>query len=452
MSVETASAAYDAAVKRMVEAAEAIENADDDADLSALETAFDEAEQAAERAKKNLDRITRADQARQSMPVVDTQPGSQTSNSSDSPGANVRYAQPAGSSKPEEVYRPDTRHSFLRDLWAATDPNRIDFSARERLEANQRVQLESRDVTTGDPGATAVVPPRYLADLWEAKRRQRRVAVNLLPTFDIGSVGMSFTVPKLNTGLSVASQAGENQNFSETDLDTNLLTNYLETIGGLQDVSVQAVERTDPSTTEIIFNDLSRAYDELVERQVLHGAGHGSNELPGLLGVTGNIDVTWTETTPAGTTGLKKVYDTISQMATNFADARVLVMHPRRAAWFASQTTSAFPIFQQGALYQASGTQDEGFVGTLAGLPVYQTRGILTTRGAGTNQDVIFVLDPEPIRFGEGTPRVEVFRDVLSQTGTVRFRMYNYVALIPDRHAPAIGNIEGTGLVTPSFA
>lgn len=451
MSVETASAAYDAAVKRMVEAAEAIENAADDADLSALETAFDEAEQAAERAKKNLDRITRADQARQSMPVVDTQPGSQTSNSSDSPGANVRYAQPAGSSKPEHVYRPDIReYSFISDLTRAT--LRGDRAAADRLDRNDRIVKETRDVTTGDPGAGSFVPPVYLGALWQEKLRAQRVVANLIPTFDVGSVGTSFTVPKVNTGTSVAKQAGENQNFSETDADSNTLTAYLETIGGLQDSSLQALERTDPAWETVIMDDLTRAYNEEVERQVLHGAGHGSNELPGLLGVTGNIDVTWTETTPAGTTGLKAIYNAISQQGTNYVTSRVIAMHPRRSAWFASQTTTSFPIFQQGGLMQASGTQDGGYVGTMAGLPVYASHAILTTRGAGTNQDVIFVLDPSFLRYGETSPRVEVFRDVLSQTGTVRIRLYAYAALIADRLPECIANLEGTGLVTPSFA
>jgi HK97 family phage major capsid protein len=437
----------DAALEQLRAAAEtrdaayqALEDADASIDTDALDelsAAFDEAQEQVERCKTAADKLDRIIEARDAVP---------TPKPAAKPKSEAVYV-----TRDEEVYRPDTRdYSFLSDVFRATFKS--DTGARERLERNDRIVMETRDVTTGDPGAGSFVPPRYLGTLWQEKLRAERVVANLFPTFDLGSTGMSFTVPKVNTGVTVIKQAGENQNFSETDADSNTLTAYVETIGGLQDSSIQALERTDPAWQEVILDDLRRAYNEEVERQVLHGAGHGSNELPGILGVSGNIDVTWTETTPAGTTGLKKIYDCISQQGTNLVTSKVVAMHPRRSAWFASQTSTSFPIFQQGGLMQASGEQDNGYVGSIAGLPVYASPAILTTRGAGTNQDVIFVLDPAYIRFAEGTPRVEVFRDVLSQTGTVRIRLYNYAALIADRLPACIANIEGTGLATPSFA
>lgn len=426
-----------AACEKRDAAFEALDTAADDIaadELDALTAAFDEAQDAVERARKVADDLERVVEARASIPTPEP-----------------KKAESVTVIRDEHVYRPDERsYTFISDLTKATLKG--DPAARERLERNDRLVMETRDVTTGDPGAGSFVPPVYLGSLWQEKLRAQRVVANLLPRFDVGSFGTSFTVPKVNTGGSVASQAGENTNFSETDADSNTLTAYLETIGGLQDSSLQALERTDPAWQDVILDDLTRAYNEEVERQVLHGAGNGSNELPGLLGVTGNIDVTWTETTPAGTTGLKAIYDCISQQGTNLVTSRVIAMHPRRAAWFASQTSTSFPIFQQGGLMQASGTQDNGMVGNIAGLPVYASAKILTTRGAGTNQDVIFVLDPSFLRFGETAPRVEVFRDVLSQSGGVRIRLYAYAALIADRLPAAIANIEGTGLATPSFS
>jgi hypothetical protein len=47
-----------------------------------------------------------------------------------------------------------------------------------------------------------------------------------------------------------------------------------------------------------------------------------------------------------------------------------IVMHPRRAAFLASGQSTSTPIFQQGGLMMASGEQDAGVVGTIAGLPV----------------------------------------------------------------------------------
>lgn len=430
-------------------------------DAEALLEASEEAQRAVETYQPELNRLERIYEARDNTPALvlgtaTNTPAASTAGTS-TVGSVTVHARAAGTSKDEEVYRPDDlgKTRFLRDVYLAGI--RGDQDARARLVRNEQLVMEKRDVTTADPGAAAFVPPRYLGNLWQELPRPQRVAVELAPKFDIGDSGMSFTVPKIQTGTTVASQAGENQALSETDIDTETLTAYLETIGGLQDVSLQSLERTDPALNEWVLDDMRRAYDAQVELQFLHGAGHGSNELPGLLGVSGNNDISWTETTPTGTTGLKAVYSAISEIASDtsgYAQASVLVMHPRRAAWFASQTSTSAPIFQQGGLVQtyAQGTQGNGFVGQMAGLPVYQSSAILTTRGASTNQDVIFVLDPSVLRFGEGPLRVEVFRDVLSSTLEVRFRLFSYVASIADRLPAAIGNIEGTGLVVPSFA
>ena len=34
----------------------------------------------------------------------------------------------------------------------------------------------------------------------------------------------------------------------------------------------------------------------------------------------------------------------------------------------------------------------------------------------------------------------------------VLFRVFNYTSLIPDRYSSKLGQLQGTGLVTPTFA
>lgn len=460
--LERARAHYNSLCEERDAAIQAVEATADDTpaeDVEALTAAAEEAQRAIETYQPELKRLESIYEARDNTPALQLGNASSaevTSSSGNQSTASVRHASARGASRDEEVYRPDLHdRSFLQDIYKA---GKGDQEAYERLERNNRLAAaEARDVTSADPGAAGFIPPNYMAAMWQDLPRAERVFANRISTFPFPNQGLTLTIPKVQTGVSVASQAGEGQNLSETDIDTQSLTVYQETIGGLQDISQQALEFSFPGMDMVILDDLRRAYDAELERQLFHGAGHGSNELDGILGVTGNNDITWTETTPTGTTGLKSIYSAVSEIATDtsgYAQASDVYMHPRRAAWFASQTSTSAPIFQQGSLVQtyAQGTQGNGFAGTIGGLPVYQSAAILTTRGSSTNQDVIFVIDPRSLRLAESTPRVETFRDVLSQSLQVRIRLYAYVYFVSGRLPAALGNIEGTGLVTPSFA
>jgi hypothetical protein len=45
-----------------------------------------------------------------------------------------------------------------------------------------------------------------------------------------------------------------------------------------------------------------------------------------------------------------------------------------------------------------------------------------------------------------------VFRDVLSDVGSVRLRLYAYSAFLADRQVKSISVISGSGLSAPTFA
>jgi hypothetical protein len=52
----------------------------------------------------------------------------------------------------------------------------------------------------------------------------------------------------------------------------------------------------------------------------------------------------------------------------------------------------------------------------------------------------------------ETFPRVEVFRDVLSDAGSVRLRLYAYSAFMGGRQPKSICLLKGSGLASPTFA
>lgn len=80
-----------------------------------------------------------------------------------------------GQLRHETTYRPDRAEtSYVRDMLVTAQPGSFDpravYEANERLRRNQDEASAflriSRDVSTGDPGAGALIPPVYLDREW----------------------------------------------------------------------------------------------------------------------------------------------------------------------------------------------------------------------------------------------------------------------------------------------
>jgi HK97 family phage major capsid protein len=340
----------------------------------------------------------------------------------------------------EATYRPDTGVSFFRDLAFANQ----DGEARERL---NRHNAETRNVSSASNG---FIPPVYLAGLMAEVARPGRPFANALPKADLPQVGTSFTVPRLATGVTVAAQTDAGT-VSETDATTNVVTTYVRTIAGQQDISQQLLDRSEPAFDQVIFRDLVKAYDADLDRQLISGVAV-SNEHVGIASVSSINTVTYTSSTPTGAELLPKIYDAAQKIASNrYQYPTHIVMHPRRAAALAASLGTSFPIFQQGGLFQAAGTQDGAFVGTIAGLPVIADANVTTTSGTGTNQDEIYLVYADDLVLMEGEMRFRTMEAPLSATLEVRLQAFGYSAFLSERYPKGIAKISGTGLATPSF-
>ncbi len=78
---------------------------------------------------------------------------------------------------------------------------------------------------------------------------------------------------------------------------------------------------------------------------------------------------------------------------------------------------------------------------------------VITTDGAGTNQDQVFVLRAGDLWLMEDAagPYVRVYEEVLSGNLQIRVQLYNYFAFTAARYPSSVALITGTGLVTPTF-
>lgn len=416
----------------------ALEDAPEDIgseDLDALTAAFDSAQAEVERCNAEVGRVERIIEAREATPTIAVEADDDT---------ETRNATPNGGQQ-EHVYRPDAPHSFYRDIVAS---RKGETAAQERL---MRHEALMRDLTTVATDGGGFAPPQFLQDLWANVPRQGRAVADLFPRVNLPSTGVSFSVPRFTTGATVAVQASENAAVNEVDAVEAVLTRTLVTIAGQQDVSQQLLDRSEPGIDQIIFRDLMDDYDNKLDISVINGTGAGGDNL-GIRAVVGVNTVSYTDATPTAAELVPKIYDAIQKVqSTRLMPADTIIMHPRRAAWLASNLSSTFPLFQLGSLNQAAGTQDMGKLTSFSGLRVVVDANVLTNLGAGTNEDEIYVLRAADFVLAEGPIQSRMLSEVGSGTLTVRLQVYGYSAAIAGRYPSGISIVSGTGLVTPVF-
>lgn len=355
------------------------------------------------------------------------------------------------------MYEKGNGRSYLQDLAKAQLFQDADARARlDRHAAEVRVDPEYRDLNRTDTTGGNFVPPLWLNEYVELARAGRPTA-NLVTNLELPPGTDSINIPKVSTGTATAIQAADNSAVQETDLaDTSVQAN-VKTIAGQQDLSIQLMEQSPFNFDQVVFADLAADYATKVNVQVLDGANSG-NEVKGIFNATGINTVAYTDTTPTVAELYSKIADAIQKVHTNrFLEPQVIVMHPRRWAWFtAAADTTGRPLVVpsgpgQNAVASFAAVASQRVVGELQGLPVVTDPSIPITDGAGTNEDSIIVMRASDCVLYESSLRTRVLPEVGSGTLTVRLQVYGYLAFTAERQPKAITVISGTGLAAPTF-
>jgi HK97 family phage major capsid protein len=441
--------ALDEAHKRVMEAPD--ETVDTDLEAFGVEfdtaaTSFDEAAEEVERTKRNL-----ADAERRER-VAEENPAS----------AAVTGATPRGQ-RTELAYRPDTHSQadVVRDAYAAFcgDPE-----ARERQIRNNREQediyrektgKQLRDVGTGAFAGLTV--PQYLLDEYAPLARAGAPFLAAVPQRQLPASGMTLNISRITTGSGVAAQASENAAVQETDMDDTLLTINIRQYAGQQDVSRQAVERSE-GVVQAIFEDLTADWFTKVDSAIINADGTSGTVL-GVRSTAGIVAVTYTDATPTVPEFYPKLADAIQQIASGrFAPATSILMHPRRWGWgTAALDSSNRPLFipdaggPHNALAVGNAPEYGAVVGQIQGLPVVTDANIPTN--LGTNEDVILVMRMPDLRVwlaGDGMPRRFTFEQS-NAPQSVRLAIWGEVAFSAGKYPLGNATIGGSGLILPTF-
>lgn len=348
--------------------------------------------------------------------------------------------------EPNPVYRRDrVDTSFFRDLFNGQVKG--DQEARGRLMASQETRAGDLTTTAGAGGEFA--PPLWLVDEFVALARPGRTTADVVQNETLPSGVSSINLPKVSTGTSTAIQSTQNTALSDTALTTGSVSAGISTIGGKQIVSMQLLQQSGIPFDRVVLGDLARSYAVTLDAQVI-------TAISGLSGANA-VSVTATGATAAGGLYLG-VANGIQQVQTSrYLPPTAIVMHPRRwMALIAGVDSQGRPLvvpdgpaFNQ--LVDRANGGAQGRVGTMLGLPVYTDPSVPTNKGAGTNQDQVYVMVAEDLWLYESAIQAASFDATYADQASVLFRVLGYFAFLPNRYPKSVAVLDGAGLVPPTF-
>ena len=322
------------------------------------------------------------------------------------------------------------------------------------------------------------VPPMWWNDYIKGLRPSR-VTVNRFKNLDLPSGTDVILIPKLANLTTVGVQGADNQPVTETDWSDTAVVAPVKTLAGMSDVPVQLLDQSPYPVDTMILTDLMADYDKQADLQAIQGNGTVSNsvtptvggQVAGLYSSAGASNwtsynaVTYTTGSPAPWHAFSIFGAMASKIATNrflFDDSFTLVVHPKRAWWFATGLDSqnrplvesqSFGPFNVQAVEPGS-VPAQGLVAQLPwGHRLLASANVPTTdtAGGGTNQDIALGFLGSDCWWFEGQMHTDVFPELLSGTLQIRFRIYNYVAMLV-RYGQSLAIASGSGFSAPTGA
>ena len=360
----------------------------------------------------------------------------------------------------ERTYRPDQDREgaqFLRDVGSLIT-NPADFGSRERLarhmseEQVERGEYLQRAAGTG--AFAGLVVPQYLTDLYAPATAALRPFADAINKHPLPASGMTVNLSRITTATSTAIQSSENSAVSETNIDDTLLSISVQTIGGQQTLSRQAIERG-TGVEGVMLEDLFRRYATTLDSTLLNQATNGLTNVA--------TSVAYTDASPTVAEFYPKILAALAAVEAGMLDMasgdNIAVMNSRRWYWAQNALSSTWPIVAQpGIAAQMFATNSANSYGSGArgilpnGTPVIVDNNVATNLGAGTNEDEVYILDRRECHLWEDASAPMFIRAEQPAAASlgVLFVVYGYMAYTHARYAHS-QKIAGTGLVTPTF-
>ena len=331
-------------------------------------------------------------------------------------------AAPAVEAAAVEAARPTvvTATTFVRERVAP-------ITSAQYLEANikaamgddeaRRVVRAADDSTSTNTGLTlAPHLNTFLTDTFTG-----RPAFEAATTAALMAEGMSFTVPRLYTNASSANTAptvadtNEGSTPSETGMTSSYDTVDVNKFSGLQRVSFELIDRSQPQFMELMMIELRKAYEKATDAALIAAF------------TASGTQATSVATTAAGLQSFISVEGAAAYKGTggDFANKLVASTDQWAAITGYADTTGRALYSAQGATYNAAGNAVASSVrGNVLGTDLIVDHNITTS---GIIDDSAFLVAPSSVYCWE-SPQTQLRVNVLT-TGEVEINLYGYLAI-----------------------
>jgi HK97 family phage prohead protease len=233
--------------------------------------------------------------------------------------------------------------------------------------------------------------------------------------------GMSFTVPRLYTNASSANTAptvadtNEGSAPSETGMTSSYDTIDVNKFSGLQRVSFELVDRSQPAFMELMMIELRKAYEKATDAALLAAFAASGTQATGVAA------------TAAGLQSFVSVEGAAAYKGTggDFANKLVASTDQWAAITGYADTTGRALYSAQGATYNAAGNAVATSVrGNVLGTDLIVDHNITTS---GIIDDSAFLVAPSSVYCWE-SPQTQLRVNVLT-TGEIEINLYGYLAI-----------------------
>ncbi|RPI25081.1 MAG: phage major capsid protein [Actinobacteria bacterium] len=194
-----------------------------------------------------------------------------------------------------QVTRPGNFKNLQEYFLTQADALRGNSKAQARMARYVEESDLSEYVLDDDTTTTAAgIVPDYLSNDVISLIDARRPFVESVPSDPVGAYGMSVVYPEVKVKPTVAIQAAEKTEVESTAMDIDPTSVDLKTYAGASDVSLQLIERSQPSFLDLLFRELAAAYARRTETVLSAAvvAAAGDTAVLANLGADGAI--TWT--------------------------------------------------------------------------------------------------------------------------------------------------------------
>jgi HK97 family phage major capsid protein len=304
-------------------------------------------------------------------------------------------------------------------------------------DAIQRLDEHQRALSTGASGA-GLVPPKWLTEEYEQIARQGRVLSAAVRQVGLGDDPRPFSLPGQTAGTDgvLALQSTENTHPSETDAYAS--TAVLVTpkpISGIQVVSRQMLDMTDPAIDALIYADMVAVYNRKIEDSVTAA----------MVTAAGAAVATFTtEALFMGTPPAAPASDAITDAAISLWNARKLPATSRWGRFSKLRDTTGrklFPLSDAGPM-NVDGVGSIQAAGNIEGLPVLPTDG-LGIGGATYPENIIVARASDTILFE--APMLRFRYEEVAGPESVKLGVWAYSAVAVRQAANSVRRIAITG-------